>query len=72
MVNSADPDETAHYKPSHLDLHCLQSYLYWSAGIKGLTSESGFYVLASVLRKFHIKYKMKVESFLFYTISPLH
>ena len=23
-VNSVDPDETSHYKPSHLDLHCLQ------------------------------------------------
>ena len=24
MSNSADPDETAHYEPSHLDLCCLQ------------------------------------------------
>ena len=24
MSNSVDPDETAHYKPSHLDLRCLQ------------------------------------------------
>ena len=24
-ANSADPDEMAHYEPSHLDLHCLQS-----------------------------------------------
>ena len=24
MVNSVDPDETARYEPSHLDLHCLQ------------------------------------------------
>ena len=23
-VNSVDPDETAHYEPSHLDLRCLQ------------------------------------------------
>ena len=22
MANSVDPDEMAHYKPSHLDLHC--------------------------------------------------
>ena len=28
MANSVDPDEMAHYKPSHLDLHCLQRYLY--------------------------------------------
>ena len=24
MSNSVDPDETAHYEPSHLDLRCLQ------------------------------------------------
>ena len=24
MSNSVDPDEMAHYEPSHLDLHCLQ------------------------------------------------
>ena len=26
--NSVDPDETAHYEPSHLDLHCLHRYLF--------------------------------------------
>ena len=24
MANTVDPDETAHYEPSHLDLQCLQ------------------------------------------------
>ena len=24
-ANSADPDEMAHYEPSHQDLHCLQN-----------------------------------------------
>ena len=24
MLNSGDPDETAHYEPSHLDLRCFQ------------------------------------------------
>ena len=37
MANSVDPDETAHYEPSHLDLHCLQKYLSWSNGLTGLT-----------------------------------
>ena len=32
MANSVDPDEMAHYEPSHLDLHCLQS-LFWIAGM---------------------------------------
>ena len=36
MANSVDPEETDHYEPSHLDLHCLQKYLYWSSGLKGL------------------------------------
>ena len=42
MANSVHPDETAHYEPSHLDLHCLQRYLCWSAGMKGLTVDSVF------------------------------
>ena len=25
FANTADPDETAHYEPSHLDLQCLPS-----------------------------------------------
>ena len=36
MTNSVDPDEMAHYEPSHLDLHCLHRYLFWSTGLKGL------------------------------------
>ena len=37
MANSVDPDETARYEPSHLDLRCLQRYLYWSVGMNGLS-----------------------------------
>ena len=29
-VSSADPDETARYEPSHLDLHHLQRYPCWA------------------------------------------
>ena len=36
MANRADPDETARNEPSHLDLHRLQRYIYWSAGMKML------------------------------------
>ena len=35
MANSVDPDEMAHYEPSHLDLHCLHRYV-WSVKLKGL------------------------------------
>ena len=37
MANSIDPDETAHYEPFHLDVHCLHRYLFWSTGLKGLS-----------------------------------
>ena len=35
MASIVDPDETARNEPSHLDLHCLQKFPCWSAGIKG-------------------------------------
>ena len=38
MLNSADPDETALYEPSHLDLRCLQKPIiitYGSERVKG-------------------------------------
>ena len=38
MANSVDPDETARYKPSHLDLHCLYRHLHWSAVLKGIST----------------------------------
>ena len=37
IANSVDPDEMAHYEPSHLDLHCLQRYPFLSAWLKWLT-----------------------------------
>ena len=33
MAKRVDLDEMAHYKPSHLDVHCFQSYLFWLAGL---------------------------------------
>ena len=41
MVNSADPDEMAHYEPSHLDLYCFQRSLFWYAGMKELITSRG-------------------------------
>ena len=52
MANSIDPDETAHYEPSHLDLHCLQKYLSWSNGLAGLTQL--LYVYAEWILTAHI------------------
>ena len=36
MSNSVDPDETAHYEPSHLDLRCLQKSIIIVLGRKEL------------------------------------
>ena len=36
MANRLDLDVMAHDEQSHLDLHCLQKYLSWSTGLKGL------------------------------------
>ena len=36
MANIVDPDEMAHYEPSHLDLHCWQKYPAWSTELKRL------------------------------------
>ena len=36
VVNSVDPDETAHHEPSHQDVHCFQNKFFWPAELKGL------------------------------------
>ena len=36
MSNSVDPDETAHYEPSHLDLCCLQKPIIITCGSEGV------------------------------------
>ena len=37
MSNSVDPDETAHYEPSHLDLCCLQKTIFSPMAVEELT-----------------------------------
>ena len=37
MANSVVPDKTATYEPYHLDLHCLDRYLFQSVGLKEIT-----------------------------------
>ena len=37
MSNSVDPDDTAHYEPSHLDLRCLQNLLSSPMTVKELS-----------------------------------
>ena len=41
MANNVKPDGMAHVEPSYLNLHCLQRYWFWSAGVKGLNYING-------------------------------
>ena len=41
MADSVDLDKTSSYELSHLNMHYLQSYVYWSVGMKGLNEPSG-------------------------------
>ena len=36
VAKCLDLDDTAHNESSDLGLHCLQNYLSWSTGLKGL------------------------------------
>ena len=42
MTINVDLDETARYEMSHLDVHCMQSYLYRSAGKRGMKYQHFF------------------------------
>ena len=39
MSNSLDPDETAHYEPSHLDPRCLQMRIIIACGSERVQEE---------------------------------
>ena len=39
MANSVNTHEMARYELYHLDLHCLQRYLFSSAGLKALHTD---------------------------------
>ena len=44
MAITVDPDETAHYEPSHLDLQCLQNQLLLCLALYGLTYIDFFFI----------------------------
>ena len=54
MAKSVDPNQTAHYEPSHLDLHCLHWLLYRSTGFKELKNlplrRNRIYISGTILR----------------------
>ena len=49
MANSVEPDEMAHYEPSHQDLNCLQKHCFSLQGRKG---SGAYFVGANLLCKF--------------------
>ena len=49
MSNSVDPDETAHYEPSHLDLSCLQTPIIIACGSERVKVDSGYVNLISAV-----------------------
>ena len=50
MANSVDPE------PSHLDLHCLLKYLFWSAGLKQNQKKPAY------LRKGVTQYRSRIHT----------
>ena len=50
MANSVDPDEMAGYNLSHLDLHCLLGYPFWSNGVKGLNIGRPYPLIILILK----------------------
>ena len=50
MPNSVDPDETAHYEPSHLDLRCLQKPIIIAYGSEKVTWSIRFTALKKNIR----------------------
>ena len=71
MSNSMDPDETAHYEPSHLDLCCLQKPIIIAYGSERV--EPHFYIVKLgfsvvyiifliLLKKKHKKTKQKKKN----------
>ena len=55
IPNSVDPDETARHEPSHLDLHCLQMYLFLSIGLKELKGQSSYNAEMKEMKKYSLK-----------------
>ena len=69
--------DTAHYESSHLDLHCLQRYLYWSAELEELNlqvlvttaTEDIFIYLFIFLFFFYFSYFFILFIFFFFFIK---
>ena len=53
MSNSVDPDETAHYEPSHLDLCCLQKPILSPMAAKELRVKPKMFNLPWLISAYH-------------------
>ena len=61
IVNNVGTDEMAHYELSRLDLHCLQRYVVWSAGLKWLILHTNIVVFipGTCLFKYTVNFTTK-------------
>ena len=51
MSDSVDPHETAHYEPSHLDLHCLQKPIVIACGSERVNAMSTLLAISVVFQR---------------------
>ena len=58
MSNIVDPDEMAHYDPSHLALHCLQKPIVIACGGEKLQRQAKF-VADNILFFFYFIFQRK-------------
>ena len=70
MVNSIDPDETAYFELSHLDLHCLRKYLYWSTVLKELNRLAFIQMWKSIFLSFYIVQTSRKHTYII--LTPLN
>ena len=68
MSNSIDPDETAHYEPSHLDLCCLHKPIIIACGSERVKGDGYTFRAATLINCFHHSSEkgssLKVKNFL--------
>ena len=57
MSNSVDPDETAHYEPSYLDLRCLHKSVLSLMAVKELGCPK--IILFFIVNNFKLKKKIR-------------
>ena len=65
MSNSIDPDETAHYEPSHLDLRCLHKPYgcipRWQKAVSKIGLKDVFWLRAGISKVTRQNYQLPIN-----------